>query len=40
MNGGSSLAVTVSVLGQEWLPNLGEAVSIGLVETALAALPG
>ena len=33
-------AVTVSVLGQEWVPTLGEAVSVGLVETALAALPG
>jgi iron(III) transport system ATP-binding protein len=40
LNEGSSLAVTVSVLGQDWLPTLGEAVSIGLVETALAALPG
>jgi iron(III) transport system ATP-binding protein len=40
LNGGAALAVTVSVLGQEWLPGLGEAVSVGLVETALAALPG
>jgi iron(III) transport system ATP-binding protein len=40
LNEGSSLAVTVSVLGQDWLPTLGEAVSIGLVETALAAIPG
>lgn len=40
LNGGPVLAVTVSVLGQEWLPSLGEAVSVGLVETALAALPG
>lgn len=39
LNNGPTLAVTVSVLGQEWVPARGEEVSVGLVETALAALP-